>query len=223
LPTTTRSSPPPDPQPHIDRVRELTRRYKLGDKQSPEAFRELATFLLRLTVAKRDHPGLWLARGAGPAATTKATLQAATEPGVPVPLNDGRFLRLHFFLERMHTPDGVRLKVHESSFQYQVDQEGERWIVRYDYLREPGPDPHPQAHLQIRGTLTETGVPVRRELLEHVHFPTGRVPLEGVIRLLADQFSVSCNTVPTLWRPVLAESERAFQEIAHRPLSGPGS
>jgi hypothetical protein len=223
LPTTTRSSPTPDPQPHIARTRELTRRYKLGDKQSAEAFRELATFLLQLTVAKRDHRGLWLARAAGPAAATKATLQASTEPGSPVPLNDGRFLRLHFLLERMHTPDGWRLKVQESSFQYQADQDGERWIVRYDYLREPGPDPHPQAHLQVRGLLTESAVPVRRGLLEHVHFPTGRVPLEAVIRLLADQFGVTCNTEPVLWRPVLAESERAFQEIAHRPLSGPDS
>ena len=220
MPTTTRSSPP-DPQPHIDRVRELTRRFKRGDKRSPEAFRELATFLLHLTVAKPDHHGLWLARAAGPAAATKATLQASTEPGVPVPLNDGRFLRLHFLLERMHTPDGWRLKVLESSFQYQLDPEGEHWMVRYDYLREPGPDPHPQAHLQIRGGLIEAGVPLRRGLLEHVHFPTGRVPLEAVIRLLADQFSVPCNNDPDVWRPVLASSERAFQEIAHRPLSGP--
>lgn len=221
MPTTTRSSPPPDPQPHIARARDLTRRYKRGDKQSPEAFRDLATFLLGLTVAKREHPGLWLARGAGPAAATKATLQASTEPGAPVPLNDGRFLRLHFLLERMHTPDGWRLKVQESSFQYQADQDGERWIVRYDYLREPGPDPHPQAHLQVRGALTEHATPVRRGLLEHVHFPTGRVPLEAVIRLLADQFGVTCNTESALWRPVLAESERTFQEIAHHPLSGP--
>ena len=221
MPTTTRSSPPPDPQPHIARARDLTRRYKRGDKQSPEAFRDLATFLLGLTVAKREHPGLWLARGAGPAAATKATLQASTEPGAPVPLNDGRFLRLHFLLERMHTPDGWRLKVQESSFQYQADQDGERWIVRYDYLREPGPDPHPQAHLQVRGALTEHATPVRRDLLEHVHFPTGRVPLEAVIRLLADQFGVTCNTESALWRPVLAESERTFQEIAHHPLSGP--
>jgi hypothetical protein len=192
----------------------------LGDKRSAEAFRELATFLLDLTVAKRDYPGLWLARAAG-AAATRSTLQASTEPGSPVPLNDGRFLRLHFLLERMHTPDGWRLKVQESSFQYQADQDGERWIVRYDYLREPGPDPHPQAHLQIRGALIETGVPARRGVLEHVHFPTGRVPLEAMIRLLADQFSVPCNTEPALWRPVLAASERTFQEIAHRPLSGP--
>jgi hypothetical protein len=193
----------------------------LGDKRSPEAFRDLATFLLNLTVAKRDHPGLWLARGAGPAAATKATLQASTEPGSPVPLNDGRFLRLHFLLERVDTPDGWRLKVQESSFQYQVDQEGERWIVRYDYLREPGPDPHPQAHVQVRGALVEAGVPARRGLLEHVHFPTGRVPVEAVIRLLAEQFGVRCNEPAAVWRPVLAESERRFQEIAHRPLSGP--
>jgi hypothetical protein len=48
----------------------------LGDKRSPEAFRDLATLLLSLTVAKRGYPGLWLARGDPPAAATKATLQA---------------------------------------------------------------------------------------------------------------------------------------------------
>jgi hypothetical protein len=150
-------------------------------------------------------------------------LQAGHEPAGALPLNDGRFLRLHVTLSLEDTPEGRRLKVLKSSFQYQVDQQGERWIVRYDYLREPGPDPHPQAHVQIRGALLEAGVPARRGLLEHVHFPTGRVSVEAVIRLLADQFSVPCNEQPEVWRPVLAESERLFQEIAHRPLSGPAT
>ena len=78
-------------------------------------------------------------------------------------------------------------------------------------------------HLQIRGTLTESDVPVYRDLLEHVHFPTGRISLEGILRLLAEQFSVPCNEPETVWRPMLAEAERTFLEIAHRPLSGPGS
>jgi hypothetical protein len=199
----------------------LTRRFKLGDKQSPEAFRDLATLMFNLTVAKRTYQGLWLARGAPPAAATRATLQANPEPFSPLPLNDGRFLRLHFHLERVSTPEGWRLKVQESSLQYQVDQEGERWICRYDYLREPGPDPHPQAHVQVRGALLEATVPARRGLLEHVHFPTGRISIEAVIRLLTEQFSVPSNEPATVWRPVFAESERSFQEIAHRPLSGP--
>jgi hypothetical protein len=194
----------------------------LGDKRSPEAFRDLATLLLSLTVAKRDYPGLWLARGAPPAAATKATLQANPEALNPLPLNDGRFLRLYFLLERMRTDEGWRLKVRESSLQYQATaQSDDQWICRYDYLREPGPDPHPQTHLQVNGTLAAVGVLPPDHPLGRVHFPTDRVSLEAVIRLLADQFSVLCHTESALWRPVLAESERAFQEIAHRPLSGP--
>jgi hypothetical protein len=93
--------------------------------------------------------------------------------------------------------------------------------MRYDYLREPGLDGHPQAHLQVRGGLVETGVLRPSHPLERVHFPTGRVSIEGVIRLLADQFGLPCNESPEVWRPVLAEAERMFLDIAHRPLSGP--
>jgi len=202
-------------------VRELTRRYKKGDNRAAEAFRELVSLLFDLTVAGDGAP-LVLARG--PVGGRRAVLQAGYEPtGSALPLNDGRFLRVHVTLSLEDTPEGRRLKVIKSSYQYQVDREGERWIVRYDYLREPGPDPHPQAHVQVRGALIEAGVPARRGLLEHVHLPTGRVSVEAVIRLLAEQFGVRCNEPATVWRPVLAESERLFQEIAHRPLSGPAT
>lgn len=49
------------------------------------------------------------------------------------------------------------------------------------------------------------------------------MPLEGVIRLLVEEFGVPCNQPPAIWRPVLAEAERAFLEIAHQPLSGPAA
>ena len=114
----------------------------------------------------------------------------------------------------------TRLKVEKSVMQYQLDEDGEHWIFRYDYLRQPT-EPHPAAHLQIAGTLIEgTVVPVR-ETLARVHFPTGRVSLEAVIRLLVEQFGVRTNTDPDVWRPVLVESEKEFEEIAHRPLAGP--
>jgi len=56
--------------------------------------------------------------------------------------------------------------------------------------------------------------------LERVHFPTGRVPLEAVMRLLIERFSVPSNTAPEVGRRALALREPAFEEIAHRPLSG---
>jgi hypothetical protein len=131
-------------------------------------------------------------------------------------LNDGRYLRLTMSLYFEDVQEGRRLKTHSGSFQYQQDTAGDRWIFRYDYLRWP-PSPHPADHLQIRGTLTEDCLPIHRTL-ERVHFPTMRVSLEAVIRLLVDQFGVKSNELKKVWRPLLAASEAAFLGIAHRSL-----
>jgi hypothetical protein len=113
-------------------------------------------------------------------------------------------------------------KVSSATYQYQQDAESrisDRWIFRYDYLRNPKGQ-HPADHLQIRGEPTEDCLPGRKGL-EGIHFPTMRVSLEAVIRLLADQFAIRCNEPKRVWRPKLAESEAAFLGIAHRSLSGP--
>src|SRR3989304_7958274 len=101
---------------------------------------------------------------------------------------------------------GAGLKVYEASYQSQEDVEGPRWISRYDYLRTP-PDPHPAAHLQVRGTLTENCLPAHSPL-ERIHFPTHRVSIEAVIRLLADQFGVRCTEGDDVWGPGMEQSER---------------
>jgi hypothetical protein len=137
-------------------------------------------------------------------------------------LNDDRFLRLSMSLFLAPHERGTRLKVEKSVMQYQLDPDGDRWIFRYDYLRH-ATEPHPGAHLQIAGSLNEATVVPVRKTLNHVHFPTGRVSLEAVIRLLVEQFGVRTNCEPETWRPVLAESEKVFEEIAHRPQSGPSS
>ena len=54
-------------------------------------------------------------------------------------------------------------------------------------------------------------------LHERVHYPTGRVALEAVIRLLIEQYSVVPLQPAHIWRPLLHASETAFQEIAHKP------
>ncbi|MGH7356425.1 MAG: hypothetical protein ACRELS_17845 [Candidatus Rokuibacteriota bacterium] len=134
-------------------------------------------------------------------------------------LNDGRYLRVSIVLYREPHEGRHRLKVEQASFQYQIDDAGNRWIFRYDYRREPG-DQHPATHLQVRGALHEDIEPYKG-VLERIHFPTGRVSIEAIIRLLIEQFAVPANRAPEVWRPVLAESEALFEEIAHRPLSGP--
>lgn len=115
---------------------------------------------------------------------------------------------------------GQRLKVEKSVFQYQVDQPGDRWITRYEYIRTPA-DRHPGMHLHVRGELLEPDVLPRSRPLERIHFPTDRVSCEAVIRLLVDQFNVPTREEATIWRPVFALTEEAFTRIAHRSPSGP--
>ncbi len=197
-------------------VRDLTRRYMAGEQQSFDAFRELVSLLLNLTILKQPEGGVRL--NYGPRGRDRAVLEGWV-PDDLVPLTDGRYLRLSVTLHLVPTGQGRRLKVEKSLYQYQADQAGEQWVFRYDYVRTP-PAPHPAAHLQVRGALTENCLPPDTPL-ERVHFPTHRVSLEAVIRLLADQFAVRCNEGDDVWRPVLDESERLFLEIAHPPLAGP--
>jgi hypothetical protein len=138
-----------------------------------------------------------------------------------VSLRDRRFLRVFIVLFREPHNGSHRMKVEQAAYQYQVDPEGNRWVFRYDYRRDPR-DQHPATHLQVRGRLTEPVTPYRG-LLERTHFPTGRVSIEAVVRLLIEQFGVPAASPPEIWRRVLAESERAFEGIAHRPLSGPAA
>jgi hypothetical protein len=113
------------------------------------------------------------------------------------------------------------LKVELASFQYQMTRDNASWVFRYDYVRTP-PEPEPAGHLHLRGKPAEDCLPPEVEL-QDVHFPTGRISIEAVIRLLVESFGVPCNGWHNRWRAVLAESERAFLEIARRPISGPAS
>lgn len=201
-------------------VRELTERYRSGGRPAFVALENLIGLLLRLTVLHRSGVvRLW--RQHHP---DRATIGGARFILDPLPLNDGRLLRLaiDLFLAR-DDPRGPLLKVSRSSFQYQLDPEAARWVFRYEYDRDQNPHSHPQAHLQLRGDLGEPSLLAQRRALERLHFPTGRMPLEGVIRLLVEEFGVPCNQPASVWRPVLAETERSFLEIAHVPLSGPAA
>ncbi len=202
----------------LGRVRQLTHAYRGGGPDAFEPFRELVNLLLQLTVLK-EGGSVRLTRRRG--AVERGVLSGWQGPGDPLPLRDGRYLRLNMELYVAPPEEGHRLKVYEASYQYQEDVEGHRWIFRYDYLRAP-PDPHPAAHLQVRGTLTENCLPADSPL-ERIHFPTHRVAIEMVIRLLADQFRVRCHEPPEIWRPILDESERLFLEIAPPPLAGPAA
>jgi hypothetical protein len=58
-------------------------------------------------------------------------------------------------------------------------------------------------------------------MLEDIHFPTGRVTLEAIIRLLADDFGVPTNEPETVWRPLLHDTEQQFVKIMRQPQARP--
>ena len=200
----------------LGEVRTLTHRYKAGkNPDSFLAFRDLIQLLLGNTILPTGASAR-LSKGPRKDAYVVGGNGGPTDS---LPLMDGRFLRLTMRLFLTATNDGQRVKVESSSFQYQTDKTGDRWIFRYDYVRS-APDQHPSAHAHIRGSLAEPCL-AAKQALEDVHFPTQRVSLESVIRLLIEQFNVP-STYPTeVWRPLLAESEALFLAIAHQSLSGP--
>lgn len=202
---------PPDLATVLGEIRAHTAEFKAGDDGSPYAFQQLAVRLLGLTVA-RSHS----LRLTGGPRRDYWVLSGMEGPLDPVPLTNGRYLRttVSLYLDRA----AGRLKVSKASYQYQLDEEGEDWVFRYDYLREPGSDPYPTSHLNVNGDFSLSSVGCS---LKSVHFPVSRASLESVIRLLIEDFGVEPAESADIWRPALGLSESLFQEIAHVPLSGP--
>jgi hypothetical protein len=137
----------------------------------------------------------------------------------PLPLSDHRFLNVQISLELRPNREGRDMwQVMQSRFQYQTD-DGSRssnWIFRYDYLRQPASAETEAVrrmipHLNVNGPSDVIDEPH----LSKVHFPTRRMSLESVIRLLLTDFKVSPYLNPAVWGPMLGESERMFLEIAH--------
>lgn len=133
----------------------------------------------------------------------------------PLPLTNGHFLRVSIKLFREPYNGGHRLKVEASSYQYQSDDMGKHWIFRYDYVRDNPNNPHPESHLHVQGDLHADGALPKGKPLGRVHFPSRRMPIEAVIRLLIREFGVPARTKDEFWEPLLAESEDPFREIAH--------
>lgn len=209
-------SRPPDYRPE---VRALFTRITRGKKKDPfRAWCDLANLLFALTVGVKGRV-LALRASAGHDRVMDLDRQA----GGPMPLRDGRFLDVRQTLAAFDARDGkgALLRVISSSYQYQRDEVGEQWLFRYDYLRVP-PEPHPPAHVQVRADPYEAGWLPRRRPLAKAHFPTRRVSLESVLRLLIQDFGVPAATPDEVWRPALDESEVLFRQIAHEPIQRPG-
>ena len=187
---------PPNLDFLLGEVRQLNGTVRAGGSQAIEAFHRLTNRLLHLTVLRTGETVKLIRLAGNP---TRAALQSRTADE-PLRLNDGGFLRLsaRLFLDLSSEPH--YLKVEDISYQYQLDSEGRQWIFRYDYLRNP-PHAYPASHFQIRGSLREQEAAGGRPL-EKFHFPTGRVSLEAVVRLLIEQFNVQSRQPSAIWRPL---------------------
>jgi hypothetical protein len=208
---------PPDPELSylLGQTRELVARFKAGGAEAPGAFCDFVALILGRTILD---PTSAIVLQYGPRGRDSVIIGGRSNQ--PLRLQNGYFLRVtvSLFYDRATT----WWKVTESSFQYQADETHDRrWIFRYDYARNPD-DPYPAAHLHVRGASPEPYRDDGSTALDRLHFPTGRICIEAVIRLLVESFGVPCPDWEN-WRRVLGESERSFLEMAHRPSFGPTS
>jgi hypothetical protein len=205
----------PDSAQLVAELTRLTDRYKLGGRRSFPAFREVVQQLLALTVAG---PGSHVRLIHSDKAKTRAVIGSG--PGgdiTPMPLNRG-YLSIAISLDTLG--DRGHLRVLQARFQYQLEEDPDSWVFRYDYFRATS-RAEPPAHLQLRGSFPPELGNLGGKRLQDYRFPVGRPTLEGVIRLLVSSFGVPCNVHQRVWYPVLAATEREFLNRAFLPLSGP--
>jgi len=198
-------------------VRSLFDGLKRGDAASLKCWCELANVLLHATVAD-DTEFVTLSWMSG---RDKIAAMLMGYGDRPIRLRNGNYLRVWQSLFVENTSDGPRLKVLASVYQYARDEAQRDWLFRYDYARIP-PNHYPGAHLQVRGTPPAADW-LTGNSLDRIHFPTHRVSLEAVPRLLIEDFGVPAAKPEPYWRAVLATSEDEFRKIAHPPSPGPTS
>ena len=181
---------PPSPE-QLGRIREYTDGWKAGDQNSFAAFADLVAFLLHVPVAEVTD-SVRIVRGA---ARERALLAPLSGPTRPLRLRDGRFLKITVNLALVDTDDGVRMKSPDCSFRYQDDERGKDWVFRSTT------NAILLITIRLRISTCEAisapkGYSTADQPLERVHFPVARPTLEGVIRLLAEQFGVPTNEEP---------------------------
>ena len=142
-----------------------------GDDTSPKHFRNLIELLLSMTVMD-ESSYVRLLEGSS---ADFFVLGGPQGPIDPLILNDGRQLRVAITLMLEAHEGGRRLKV----FEYEVFNIRPTKALRFsdDYLRNPKTH-HPASHLQVHAKFSDQSV---HKYLHKVHFPAGRIALEGVI------------------------------------------
>jgi hypothetical protein len=137
--------------------------------------------------------------------------------GLPVPMttSDGR--RIELALKQsfsiVHVPDNVEhgpYKVKTLSYAYSISREDQREIIAWHWHPD-APSWQKTPHLHVGSTqLADNAV-----ISNHHHLPTGRVSVEGIIRLAINDLGV--RPAREDWQEKLMESEFKFQ--LHRSWS----
>jgi len=146
------------------------------------------------------------------ACVTDAQLAGGSDPAKPHALffrpSEGGYIRLRglhplqFRLSHNYeiVQDTHGWSAHTRGYAYELQLADGREVVAYHY------DPRPQSkvkvpHLHIKGLTTPLA-------LEKAHFPTGRVPIEAVLRFAVTELGVQPRV--SEWEAVLAGLERDF-------------
>jgi hypothetical protein len=203
----------------------LCRNYAQGGPAAYGFYRELLQRLFSYTIGASGASVVVNQSAGGPA---KGVISPRGLAERSLPLRDGRFLKfeIELFLGPSDKGEAGReyLKVASESFQYQLEPDPgtDRWLFRYEYERDKDPEsPHPPSHLHVNAVLPEEAESPLPRGLRGVHFPTGRLSVAAILRLIIEQFGCDTDEPPEFWRPILAAVEGQFLGFAHQTLSGP--
>ncbi|MPZ24538.1 MAG: hypothetical protein GEU28_13625 [Dehalococcoidia bacterium] len=115
---------------------------------------------------------------------------------------------------------GAPVDVHTVQYSYDVDDETGRSVFGYHW--HPAISNRPYPHLHIGHATVDLDIlheagrsdnanGLRAEIAD-VHFPTGRISLESVLRMLVTDLGVDpLQEHASDWQAILAETEHAFQ------------
>ncbi len=120
---------------------------------------------------------------------------------------DGTPARLR--IQQVVVVEDGQCRTESATYSLQADASPKSWSIRWDYVRDPESEyAYPRAHVHVNATFAD-GSPVG-----HLHIPTGRVPLEFIIRYLISDCGVKSKSKDS--EAILEESAAGFDDASHR-------
>lgn len=198
-----------------------------GGDEAPAYFKEFAQLLLSKTIMdSKSHVCIYggntndITLISGPRRRPDEQEEAIKGRDIyhPLKLNDGNFLYLFFenFIDRN---ENNWLKTNISKMAYQLDSGGHKQLFRFDYNRLVKTR-YASSHVHVYGSWRDGAKEAITNLkdMHKIHFPVVRPTIEGLIRILVDDFGVKTNTERDEWEPVLEATEKEFKEVMSKKL-----